>query len=118
MENKAKLAENVKCPKCGGCLHHSETDGYKYQCLECDEDFYSFEVVEAVDTEASPKKETIIQSIKRIEDNIYKVAYDDLSDYLQGVRDIINLVNGEENSEEIASSIFQELEFTFNVETE
>ena len=49
--------------------------------------------------------ETIIQSLKRIEDKIYTVPYDELPAYLQGVRDMINLVNGEEPSDEIADNI-------------
>lgn len=32
------------CPKCGRLLIKSDMKGYAFQCLECDEDFYSFEV--------------------------------------------------------------------------
>lgn len=32
------------CGRCGSKLIPSEIDGYDYQCLECDEDFYDFEV--------------------------------------------------------------------------
>lgn len=31
------------CRFCGSPLYESEVDGYKYECLECDEDFYGFE---------------------------------------------------------------------------
>lgn len=32
------------CPKCGRQLTKSSIKGYTFQCLECDEDFYRFEV--------------------------------------------------------------------------
>ena len=51
--------------------------------------------------------ETILQSLKRIENIIYTEAYDDLTEYLQGVRDMINLINGEEGSEDVANTIIR-----------
>ena len=48
---------------------------------------------------------TIIQSLARVEKDIYTLPYDDLTPYLQGVRDMMNLINGEENSEEVADTI-------------
>lgn len=54
-------------------------------------------------------KETITQSIARIERRIYSSPYDDLTDYLQGVRDMLNLINGEENNKEIADAVLQSL---------
>jgi len=33
----------MKCKKCNNELILSEVEGYKWQCLECDEDFYEFE---------------------------------------------------------------------------
>ena len=48
---------------------------------------------------------TIIQSLARVEKEIYTLPYDDLTPYLQGVRDMMNLINGEENSEEVAGTI-------------
>lgn len=39
--------ETALCPKCGYPLSKSEVDGYDYQCLACDEDFYSIEVIES-----------------------------------------------------------------------
>lgn len=59
-------------------------------------------------------KETILQSLKRIEDKIYTVPYDNLTEYLQGVRDVINLLNGEEPSNEIADTILDNLEYWCN----
>jgi hypothetical protein len=44
--------ENQKfCPKCGLPLSKSPNDEYAYQCLECDEDFYAFEVLDSAPTE-------------------------------------------------------------------
>jgi len=31
------------CKRCGGPLFESNLSDYKYQCFECDEDFYAFE---------------------------------------------------------------------------
>ena len=31
------------CKRCGHPLFKSSIDGYKYQCFNCDEDFYGFE---------------------------------------------------------------------------
>jgi hypothetical protein len=53
--------------------------------------------------------ETILQSLTRIENKIYSVSYDDLTPYLQGVRDMINLVNGEEPAGDIADTILDNL---------
>ena len=33
------------CPKCGQALTKSSTEGYAYQCLTCDEDFYEIEAI-------------------------------------------------------------------------
>ena len=62
------------------------------------------------------KQETILQSLAKIEYIIYQLPYDELSDYLKGVRDMINLINGEESNADIASHILkqvakQELEY-------
>lgn len=36
--------ENLVCNKCNCEVFESEIEGYSYQCLECDEDLYAFEV--------------------------------------------------------------------------
>ena len=33
------------CPKCGRMLLKSRIKGYVFQCMNCDEDFYRFEVL-------------------------------------------------------------------------
>lgn len=33
-----------RCPFCGRALRKSQVDGYAWECKECDEDFYNFEV--------------------------------------------------------------------------
>lgn len=35
-----------RCPKCGSKVLPSEIEGYCAQCLDCDEDFYEFELNE------------------------------------------------------------------------
>ena len=55
------------------------------------------------------KDESMIQSIKRIENVIYTVPYDDLTDYLKGIRDMVNLINSEEDNKSIANFIIEEL---------
>ena len=34
---------DLTCRFCGSPLYESELEQYKYQCFECDEDFYGFE---------------------------------------------------------------------------
>ena len=40
---KGEQQKGENCPRCGKKLIPSETPGYKWQCLKCDEDFYSIE---------------------------------------------------------------------------
>lgn len=42
---------------------------------------------------------TIIRQLNKIEYYIHQVPYDELTDYLKGIRDMINLLNGEEQSD-------------------
>ena len=53
--------------------------------------------------------ETITQSLTRIEKMIYTLPYDELTSYLQGVRDMINLINGEEPNDLIADTVIRNL---------
>ena len=55
------------------------------------------------------KQETILQSLARIEYLIYKLQYEDLNDYLKGVRDMVNLINGEESNIDITSHILEQV---------
>ena len=41
-------------------------------------------------------KLTIIRQLDKIADYVYAVPYDELTDYLKSIRDMINLLNGEE----------------------
>lgn len=53
---------------------------------------------------------TTIQGLKRIEQVIYTIEYDKLTDYLQGVRDMINLLNGDEQTpRNLADTVEQEI---------
>lgn len=54
-------------------------------------------------------KLTPIEQIHRISTIIYSVPYDDLTPYLQGIRDIINLLNNEEQEEVNLSDRIQEI---------
>ena len=42
---------------------------------------------------------TIIRQLNKIEYYIQQVPYEELTDYLNGIRDVINLLNGEEQSD-------------------
>lgn len=44
-------------------------------------------------------KLTTIRQLDKIADYVYAVPYDELTDYLKGIRDMINLLNGEEQKE-------------------
>lgn len=51
---------------------------------------------------------TIIQTLKSIEDLIYTFDYDAMPEYLQGVRDLLNIVNGTEDNEGVEETIIDE----------
>ena len=55
------------------------------------------------------KQETILQSLAKIEYLIYKLQYEDLNEYLQGVRDMIELMNGEKSNVDVASHIVEQV---------
>ena len=55
------------------------------------------------------KQETILQSLAKIEYLIYKLQYEELNEYLQGVRDIIELMNGEKSNVDITSHIVEQV---------
>ena len=55
------------------------------------------------------KQETILQSLAKIEYLIYQLQYDELSGYLQGVRDMMNLINATESNADIASHILKQV---------
>lgn len=44
-------------------------------------------------------KLTTIRQLDKIADYVYAVPYDELTDYLKGIRDMINLLNDEEQKE-------------------
>lgn len=41
---RKKKNTGKRCPRCCGPLFLSDIPGYKYQCFNCEEDFYSIEV--------------------------------------------------------------------------
>lgn len=56
-------------------------------------------------------RKTVLQQLNEIENVIYSHAYDDLSNYLQGIRDMINLLNNDEQEEghELIDTIKEQL---------
>lgn len=50
MEKKNLFSASVRCPKCKKAMRMrvSDVDDYAYQCLDCDEDFYSIECPDTV----------------------------------------------------------------------
>lgn len=56
------------------------------------------------------KQETILQSLNKIEKTIYSIPYDKLTDYLKGVRDMMNMLNSEEDNASIADFIIEHIE--------
>ena len=55
------------------------------------------------------KQETTIQALTKIEYTIYKLPYDQLNDYLKGIRDMINMLNREENPSEILDRVLEQM---------
>ena len=55
------------------------------------------------------KQETILQSLAKIEYIICQLQKNDLSEYLRGVRDVVNLINGEKPNADIANYILKQV---------
>ena len=55
------------------------------------------------------KQETILQSLAKIEYIICQLPNDGLSEYLQGIRDMVTLINGEEPNADITSYILKQV---------
>ena len=55
------------------------------------------------------ERETILKSLNKIEYLIYKLQYEDLNEYLQGVRDVIELMNGKKSNIDITSHIIEQV---------
>ncbi len=55
------FSASVRCPKCGKAMHMRVSDNkdYAYQCLDCDEDFYSFECPDTVSDYGDPRGDDI-----------------------------------------------------------
>lgn len=52
-----KEYDSFRCPHCGRALIASEIPDYVYQCLDCDEDFYSIEAVKFTTVFSAPTDE-------------------------------------------------------------
>jgi predicted nucleic acid-binding Zn ribbon protein len=50
------MKKEYHCPICGRELIKSETEGYSFQCLHCDEDFTEAEVTITIKAEETMKK--------------------------------------------------------------
>lgn len=48
------------CPKCKQTLKPSSVEGYAYQCMQCDEDFYSIECPNQIRPVLSSNEDDII----------------------------------------------------------
>lgn len=60
-------------------------------------------------------QKTVIEQLKIISDYIYSEPYDDLTDYLKGIRDMMNLLNGrEQNYEQLCDDIKDIFENDYN----
>ncbi len=71
----------AQCRCCGGSLKPSAVEDYKYFCPECEEDFYSFEAVEAPHKE--PRKiVAAMGSLNFVEQTIWVKTPDELKKLL------------------------------------
>ena len=75
------ITTTALCRCCGGSLKPSAVEDYKYFCPECEEDFYSFEAVEA------PQKEdrkiiAAMGSLNFVEQSIWVKTHDELKKLL------------------------------------
>ena len=55
-------------------------------------------------------KQTTIEQLFLIKTYIYQVPYDKLTNYLKGIRDMINFLNGEEQDEkQLCDTVYDEI---------
>lgn len=52
-----------------------------------------------------------MKELDKISKELYSIPYDNLNDYLRGVRDLLNIVNGSENPKSITKYILKEVKY-------
>jgi len=62
---KQNIVFDRKCNKCGTLVLEGQTNGYRYQCVICDEDLYKFET-----TEISCDDEKCVNDVLVIYENV------------------------------------------------
>lgn len=65
---------NCICPKCGGYLQTSDLLGYPFVCRECDENFYSVEVMDYEDEYAEISVPCTQETFEKFRDDLLKSA--------------------------------------------
>lgn len=63
---KNMLVKTRKCNRCGAYVLKSELKDYKYQCLYCDEDLYSFETTQTRRKISAIEYKDLIEQTKSI----------------------------------------------------
>ena len=52
-----------------------------------------------------------MKELNKISKELYSVSYDSLNDYLRGIRDLLNIINGSENPKSITKYIIKEVKY-------
>lgn len=50
-----------------------------------------------------------MKELDKISTELYSISYDNLNDYLRGIRDLLNIINGSENPKSITKYIIKEV---------
>lgn len=95
------------CPKCGKALNFSDNPEYTFQCLDCDEDFYSFEAKEM----EQPRMEGIKDYTQLVEASM-KVK--EITDAAMGESQKYITLKGQDILEQIAEYINETLRPIFD----
>ena len=110
---------SARCPKCGKQLYTSDIDGYSFVCKECDENFYTMEVLDCMadlwEINFPMSEESCERNLSQIQGisekyNCDFLGYDDVA----GIMDI-----GWENSfpeSSILNKFVKEIEKTMSLE--
>lgn len=72
-----KTVAEQRCNRCGHKVYESQTAGYTYQCIMCDEDLYTFETHEY---HLFDKTTYIVDLPKDVQQGIHRAVYNSLLD--------------------------------------
>lgn len=120
---RARLSPVVRCCRCGFPLLISECDDYAYQCLNCDEDFYHIETVDAKNHKPTKEEFKTLVSLAKdfLHDRIpiaakYQADFEGLYRFLNDACDLYGAAAGKQSEINTYCSGYYHVVAKFNIE--